>query len=91
MAGSWLAITSGFAGMRVRPQGLYFAPRLPSQWPELAFCLTYQGRQLRVCIYADQTEYSLEKGESLNLYHHGELVQLSRAIPQVTKGKGVSV
>lgn len=91
MAGSWLAITSGFAGMRVRPQGLYFAPNLPSQWPELTFSLTYQGRHLRVRIDAAQTEYALVKGDMLNLYHHGALVQLSRDIPLVKIGTGAAV
>ena len=37
MAGSWLAIVQGFAGMRTLTGELHFAPQLPSGWDGYAF------------------------------------------------------
>ncbi|MDR2448509.1 MAG: glycoside hydrolase family 65 protein [Prevotellaceae bacterium] len=43
MAGSWLAVIQGFAGMRVRDGQLTFNPRLPKHWTHLAFNVNFRG------------------------------------------------
>ncbi|SNY49227.1 alpha,alpha-trehalose phosphorylase [Arsukibacterium tuosuense] len=87
MAGSWLSLVMGFAGLRVRNDGLYFQPRLPHGLPELEFRLCYQGRVLKVSLSKQQACYQLISGEPLTLHHAGQPLQLSVAAPlQCTTG-----
>lgn len=43
MAGTWLSIVEGFAGMRVKNRKLTFTPRLPKHWKSLSFKVIFQG------------------------------------------------
>jgi glycoside hydrolase, family 65 len=43
MAGTWLSIVEGFAGMRVKSGKLHFTPRLPKHWKSLSFKVIFQG------------------------------------------------
>ena len=42
MAGTWLSIVEGFAGMRVKNGKLHFTPRLPKHWKSLSFKVIFQ-------------------------------------------------
>ena len=44
MAGTWLSIVEGFAGMRVKNGELHFTPRLPKHWKSLSFKVIFQGK-----------------------------------------------
>ena len=39
MAGSWLTVVEGFAGMRVKNNSLHFTPCLPKNWEALSLKL----------------------------------------------------
>ncbi len=65
MAGSWLSIVHGFAGMR-SVDGLRFAPFLPDKWQGYAFQLQYRGRRLRVEV-ANSVSIRLLEGKPLTL------------------------
>ncbi|POH85118.1 family 65 glycosyl hydrolase, partial [Ralstonia pickettii] len=41
--GVWTSLVSGFGGMRDHYGELSFDPRLPKDWPELAFALRWHG------------------------------------------------
>ena len=43
MAGTWLSIVEGFAGMRAKNGELHFTPRLPKHWKSLSFKVIFQG------------------------------------------------
>ena len=43
MAGTWLSIVEGFAGMRVKNGELHFTPSLPKHWKSLSFKVIFQG------------------------------------------------
>lgn len=79
MAGSWLAVVAGFAGLRVRESGLYLTPQLPAGWPELKFRFSYQGRSLEVRMDSQGCSYRLCAGAALTVYHAGEAVLLTGA------------
>ncbi|MDX1537285.1 glycoside hydrolase family 65 protein [Arsukibacterium sp.] len=81
MAGSWLSLVMGFAGLRVRSDGLYFQPNLPQGLPELEFRLCYQGRVLKVRLSKQQAYYQLISGQPLSLHHAGKPLQLSVDTP----------
>ena len=76
MAGSWLSVVCGFAGMRSRPEGLYFEPKLPAAWPQLKFKLNYRGRVLQVHVSQKQVSYQLLSGADLTLQHQTERFSL---------------
>jgi alpha,alpha-trehalose phosphorylase len=79
MAGTWTAVVTGFGGMRCDSDGLRFAPRLPPALSRISFGLNWRGRQLRVEIRADETEYRLVGGAPMRLTHHDEQVALADA------------
>jgi len=77
MAGTWIAVVSGFGGMQCDASGLRFAPRLPPALSRISFGMRWQGRVLRVQIRADEVEYRLVDGPPMRLTHHGEALALA--------------
>ena len=69
MAGSWLSIVHGFAGMRT-VEGLRFNPFLPAKWEGYAFQILYRGSRLRVEVTRQEAKVILLEGKpvSLRLY-----------------------
>jgi beta-phosphoglucomutase len=76
MAGSWLGLAWGFAGLRVRGGELSFAPMLPDGWTRYRFGLCWRGRRLQVETAADGTRYALLDGPPLPVVHEGRTVVL---------------
>ncbi|MFK3649806.1 beta-phosphoglucomutase [Lysobacter enzymogenes] len=81
LAGTWLGLTSGFAGLRAVDGVLHFAPTLPQRWDGYAFGLRWQGRRLRVRVRRDGVEYSLLDGAPLTIAHAGQRFELSQDAP----------
>lgn len=54
MAGTWMSIVEGFAGMRVRNNQLRFSPFLPKRWEAFSFNIGFRGVQLKIKITAGQ-------------------------------------
>ena len=50
MAGTWMSVVEGFAGMRVRNGSLIFNPFLPDQWKSFSFNIGFRGSLLNVKI-----------------------------------------
>ncbi|SES07795.1 glycoside hydrolase family 65 protein [Pedobacter rhizosphaerae] len=50
MAGTWMSVVEGFAGMRVRDGKLQFNPFLPGKWKSFAFTIGFRGATLKVNI-----------------------------------------
>ena len=78
LAGTWIALVAGLAGMREREGTLRFAPRLPEGITRLAIAISVQHRRLRVEINPDTTTYRLLDGEPLEILHDGEPASVSR-------------
>lgn len=72
MAGAWMCLVNGFAGMRVYEDTISFNPYLPKAWQEYKFKITYRGRLIEVKVDKDGTSYKLFEGESLEIVHKGE-------------------
>jgi alpha,alpha-trehalose phosphorylase len=81
LAGSWIALIAGLAGMRDQNGALTFAPRLPDALTRLAFTVTMQTRRLGVEITATAATYTLHAGEPLHLAHHGEPITVTPGTP----------
>jgi len=84
MAGSWMCITQGFAGLRMRDGYASFSPRLPRQWQSLAFKLRLKGCQLALELGENKVSYHLLSGSELTLSHYGKLFELNSASPSQT-------
>jgi trehalose/maltose hydrolase-like predicted phosphorylase len=82
MAGTWMGVSYGFAGMRVIDGALSFAPTLPARWTHYQFKIHLRGALLQVRVDAAQVEYTLLKGESIGFTHAGVPVALDRAAPR---------
>ncbi|MDE2252005.1 MAG: beta-phosphoglucomutase [Gammaproteobacteria bacterium] len=77
MAGTWLSLVWGFAGLRVAGDGtLKFSPTLPAGWTAYFFTLLWRGRRLRVDVNAAGACYRLTQGEPLTLQHLGTALTL---------------
>lgn len=61
--GVWTALVSGFGGMRDYYGELTFDPRLPAEWPELAYQLTWRGTRLDVTLRRDEMIVRATGGE----------------------------
>lgn len=60
MAGTWMSVVEGFAGMRVRKGQLNFSPFLPKSWNAFSFTIGFRGVQLKVKI--DTAQMSIING-----------------------------
>jgi alpha,alpha-trehalose phosphorylase len=83
LAGTWVALVSGFGGLRDADGTFSFAPRLPRGLTRLAFTLFIRGRRLRVEITHAEARYTLVDGDPLEIVHHRQPVSLSAGRPQV--------
>jgi alpha,alpha-trehalose phosphorylase len=66
-AGSWMAIVTGFGGVRDYDGRLSLDPHLPSTWQSLEFSLRFRDRQLRIRLGHDEERYTLEEGHALDV------------------------
>jgi beta-phosphoglucomutase len=77
MAGSWLALVQGMAGMRTDRDHLSFAPSCPDQWNGYQFAVQWQGRCIEVAVTPDCTRYRLLSGPACTLLDHGRAVAVT--------------
>ena len=82
LAGTWVALVSGFGGFRDLDGTFSFTPRLPQGLIRLAFTLLIRGRRLRVEVTHAEARYTLADGDPLEIVHHGQPVSLSAGKPQ---------
>jgi hypothetical glycosyl hydrolase len=63
----WLTAMFGFANMSQVSGRLTFNPKLPKNWSELSFPLTYQGRKLKVKLTHERVEIENLAGADLDI------------------------
>ena len=78
MAGSWLSIVQGFAGMRTVTGELCFSPKLPDCWDGYAFKIVYRGRIIEVSVTHEGTKLTLLEGEPVAVTLDGETMELTK-------------
>jgi trehalose/maltose hydrolase-like predicted phosphorylase len=81
MAGTWISLVYGFAGMRDYEGKLSFAPRLPARWKSLRFRVLHQGSLLEVTLTHDAATYLLVTGKAMVVSHRGNSVTLETGRP----------
>jgi alpha,alpha-trehalose phosphorylase len=83
LAGAWIALVSGFGGLRDHGGVLSFDPALPAGIQRLRFSVRWQHCRLCVTIRHDQVTYEVRDGttESLILRHAGKDLEVSPGKP----------
>jgi maltose phosphorylase len=71
MAGTWMAVVRGFAGVRVRDGVLHLAPVLPAGWSGFTFKMHYRGRYLSIEAGAATCRITRLEGEPLEIDIYG--------------------
>ncbi len=81
MAGTWLCVVYGFAGMRVYQGNLQFAPFLPDHWSHYQFTIRFQDQLLQVRVGSGTTEYQLVAGSLIEFTDQARAIRLTRDTP----------
>ncbi|MEQ8153507.1 MAG: glycoside hydrolase family 65 protein [Clostridiaceae bacterium] len=72
MAGTWMSIVEGFAGMRIRDGKLSLSPFIPERWQAFSFKLMFRGALLKVNINKDGVIVSNESSEEITVTVNGK-------------------
>jgi alpha,alpha-trehalose phosphorylase len=81
LAGTWIALIDGLAGLRDSGPVLSFAPRLPGELTRLAFKIVRRHRTLAVDITPATVTYTLLDGQPMCITHHGQQITLPASDP----------
>lgn len=73
MAGTWMSVVEGFAGMRVRNGKLSFQPFLPGKWQSFSFHIGFRGSLLNIKMSKDGVQIrNLSGSETVVLVYDKE-------------------
>ena len=72
MAGTWMSVVEGFAGVRVNEKGLFVNPILPEGWNEYAFNMLYRENPLRICVKPNSIELINKSDNSIKAHLFGK-------------------
>lgn len=78
MAGSWLAIVHGFAGMQITDDMLCFHPIIPKKWNSYTFKLNFRGCTLQIKVKKAEIKITLIEGSELNICIYKIVYSISR-------------
>lgn len=76
MGGNYMAIVYGFGGLRVKEEGIFFAPRLPKQWKGYEFKTAYEDSIIKVEIKDNLCTFTLEEGKEKEIHVYGKKLVL---------------
>lgn len=92
MGGTWLAIVFGFAGLRLKEDGLHFNPALPSKWEGYECSLQYCGRAIHLKVEKERIVIEIS-GNPLKVSVYSKTFQVSEQssliVPMMKKESGV--
>ena len=84
MAGSWIAVVHGIAGMKVEDGILILSPSLPDVWNKLTFNLIFRERKINIIIEKSRVIFKLINGDHIK-------VKLGKNYINIEKGKLASI
>ncbi len=80
MGGAYLCVVTGFAGLRIRRDGLHFRITLPERWQGYSFRLQYRGSELEVMVEPNRTVFNLQSGEPVQLFVEEQPYELDSSL-----------
>lgn len=75
MAGTWMSVVEGFAGMHVKDGQLFFNPFLPSQWKGYSFKILFRGALINIKV--DESGSHLQTDKATEVFVSGKAYQLT--------------
>ncbi|MFN4144280.1 MAG: glycoside hydrolase family 65 protein [Runella sp.] len=85
MAGTWMSVIKGFAGMRVLDGQLSFQPSLPKPWKSYSFRVGFRGQVVSVSVHSEGVEVENLSEKALSVLINGKTLHLA---PQSTATVG---
>ncbi|HEU4554837.1 MAG TPA: glycoside hydrolase family 65 protein [Chitinophaga sp.] len=73
MAGTWMSVVEGFAGMRVRNGQLHFSPFLPAKWQSFAFKIRFRGALLEIQVDKNGVHIYNYSAAEVSVHIHGNM------------------
>ncbi|MBO8156570.1 MAG: glycoside hydrolase family 65 protein [Bacillaceae bacterium] len=83
MGGTWMAIVFGFAGLRIKEDGLYLAPNIPEDWERYSFHVQYKGCSIKTEVTKHEVKMELIEGDDVSVHLYGTLYNIKRNTPLV--------
>ncbi len=82
MAGTWLSVTKGFGGMRVKDGKLHFSPFVPENWKSFSFKIGFRGNILNIITNDDFVEVQNMSGDAISivLYDEEKIIEKNQNI-----------
>ncbi|MDR0718689.1 MAG: family 65 glycosyl hydrolase [Treponema sp.] len=72
MGGAWMAIVYGFAGLRIKEDGISLAPWIPQKWESLCFRINYRGSRIQLKIEKSRVTIVLLNGAEKEIKVYGK-------------------
>lgn len=79
LAGSWLTLAQGWAGLAVRGGELHFRPVTAPGLSHYALTLQWRGSVIALAVTPEGTTYTLRQGAPVTLHDHGRAIALGTA------------
>jgi maltose phosphorylase len=73
MAGTWMSVVEGFAGMRVRKGSIVFNPSLPAKWKSFSFNIGFRGALLNVKVNPESVNISNQSDKQVEVMVYDQL------------------
>ena len=67
MAGTWMSITYGFGGMRVKDNKISFSPFMPRHWKAFSFKIRFRQWLLKIWVDREQVKITNESDTAIDL------------------------
>lgn len=74
MAGNYMAIIYGFAGLRIKESGLYLSPCIPDKWKSYQFRFQYQGTRMEIKVSKEGCLLRRLTGRPVTIHFYGRSV-----------------
>jgi len=78
MAGTWLSIANGFAGLRIRGDVAEFSPVLPETMEGYEFSICYRGARIHIKIKRNSTCFVLKNDVPISFMVRGKSITLNK-------------
>jgi maltose phosphorylase len=83
MAGTWMTISKGFAGMRVKNATLHLAPHLPEHWSTIRFNIRFRNNYLRIALGKNSAHIENLEGPELTVVCFDKEIRVASSQKQI--------
>lgn len=80
IAGAWMNILYGFAGMRSDSDILKFSPSIPKEWTNYTFRLRYKNDVIVVTVNNDKVKFETLNNSDITIKVYDEIINLKEAL-----------